>query len=79
MNGARLVTAIGVAIGSLVVGAIVLALVDLYIGGHGGRPLGHRPLFDADTLGVHVSVADAILLFVVLASVAATLWSSRAS
>jgi len=39
-----------------------LAVVDLYLSGHGLTPLGGRRLADVDALGVHLSVADAMLL-----------------
>jgi hypothetical protein len=41
--------------------ALVLALLDLYQSGHGQAPLS-RPWLDVETLGVHLSRADALFL-----------------
>jgi hypothetical protein len=49
----------GAAFGVLV--AIVLTIVDLYLSGHGRRPLG-APLFDWPAWGIHLSLADIIFL-----------------
>jgi hypothetical protein len=43
------------------VAAIALAIVDLYLAGHGLRPLS-TPWLDWPAAGIHLSVADAIFL-----------------
>lgn len=65
-RAARFLTAGSAAVASAVVMALVLAVVDLYLSGHGLTPLGDRRLVDVETLGVHLSAADATLLTVVL-------------
>lgn len=44
-----------------VVATIVLALLDLYLSGHGVRLL-TAPLVEWDAVGVHMSAADVLLL-----------------
>ena len=58
----RFLAAGAVAFASAFVVAITLAVVDLYLSGHGLTRLGGRRLADVDALGVHLSVADAMLL-----------------
>jgi hypothetical protein len=65
------------AIGTLFGGALILAVVDLYLGGHGARPLANRHLLDADALGIHVSVADGILLALVALVALSTAFGDR--
>ena len=49
----------GLAFGLLV--AIALTVVDLYLAGHGRRPLS-APLLDVPPLGIHLSLADVLFL-----------------
>jgi hypothetical protein len=57
----RFLTSLGAGAATGVLVAIVLAVADLYLSGHGHRPLG-APLVDWPTLGVHLSLADMIFL-----------------
>lgn len=50
--------------------AIALAVIDLYLSGHGLRPLS-APLLDWSAGGVHLSLAD--LIFLVAAALAAAI------
>ena len=71
----RLLIAFGTAIAAFVAGAIVITGVDLYLSGHGIRPLTGRPLSGALPIGVHLSVADAIVLILAFV-VGAAAWVS---
>ena len=63
--------AIGAAAAAGILGAIALAIIDLYMTGHGLGSL-TRETITWDPGGVHMSVADVILLaFVVTAAAAA--------
>ena len=66
--------AAGAAFGVLV--AIVLAIVDLYISGHGRKPLS-SPLIDWPSAGVHLSLADLVFLAAVVIGAALT-WRGTA-
>jgi hypothetical protein len=57
----RLLVSLGSGFVLAVLVGIVLAVVDLYLSGHGYRPLG-APLLDWPALGVHLSLADVIFL-----------------
>jgi hypothetical protein len=59
---ARLLVSLGagLALGLLV--ALVLTVADLYLSGHGYRSLA-APFLDAPMVGVHLSIADVLLLF----------------
>lgn len=57
----RLFLSVIAGVGSAVLVAISLAVVDLYLAGHGLRPLG-APWLDWPDAGVHLSVADVIFL-----------------
>jgi hypothetical protein len=52
---------LGAGAGFGVLVAIVLAVVDLYLSGHGHRPLG-ASLLDWPALGIHLSLSDLIFL-----------------
>jgi hypothetical protein len=66
----RILAGLAAAVSSAFVSAIALAVVDLYLSGHGATPLGNRPLADVDSLGVHLSVADGMLLTIVVVTFA---------
>ena len=68
----RFLAAAAAAVASAFVMAITLAVVDLYLSGHGMTPLGNRRLADVDAWGVHLSVADAMLLTIVAVVFAVT-------
>lgn len=72
----RLLLSFGAGIASALVVAIVIALVDLYLTGHGMAPL-NAPLVDWPAGGVHLSLADIIFLFA--AAVAAAITWRRTS
>jgi hypothetical protein len=67
----RILAGLAAAIASAFVTAIALAVFDLYLSGHGATPLGNRALADVGSLGVHLSVADGILLTTVALTFAA--------
>ena len=58
---ARLLGSLGAGLGSAVLVAMALTVVDLYQAGH-GQLLLSRPWLDVDRLGVHLSRADAVCL-----------------
>jgi hypothetical protein len=66
-----------VGFGTAILAAIALALVDLYLSGHGLRPLG-SPWLDWPAAGVHLSRADVILLGAVQLAAAVT-WRQSAT
>lgn len=55
----RLLLSLIAGLGSAVLVAIVLAIVDLYLTGHGFQSLS-GPLLDWPNVGVHLSLADVI-------------------
>ena len=57
----RLLLSLIAGFGSAVLVAVAIAVVDLYLAGHGLRPLG-APLVDWPGTGIHLSVADVIFL-----------------
>jgi hypothetical protein len=57
----RLLLSLIAGLGSAVLVAIAIAAVDLYLTGHGLRPL-NRPLLDWPGAGIHLSLADVIFL-----------------
>ena len=57
----RLLLSFGAGIASALVVAIVLAVIDLYLTGHGMAPL-NAPLIDWSAAGIHLSLADIIFL-----------------
>jgi hypothetical protein len=62
---------------SAVVVAIALAVVDLYLTGHGLEPLS-APLLEWSAAGIHLSLAD--LIFLVAAALAAAItWRRTAA
>jgi hypothetical protein len=73
----RLLASLGVGFGTAILAAIALAVVDLYLSGHGLRPLG-SPWLDWPAAGVHLSRADVILLGAVLLAAAVT-WRQSAT
>jgi hypothetical protein len=57
----RLLLSFGAGAGSAVLVAVVIAVVDLYLTGHGLTPL-NAPLLDWPAGGVHLSLADILFL-----------------
>jgi hypothetical protein len=66
----RLLLSFGAGLGSAVVVAIAISVVDLYLTGHGMAPL-NAPLLNWSSAGIHLSLAD--LLFLGAAALAAAL------
>ena len=58
---ARLLGSLGAALGSAILLALALTVIDLYQAGHGQLPLS-RPWLEWEGLGVHLSRADAVCL-----------------
>jgi hypothetical protein len=56
----RLIAAVLAGAGAFIVSAIVLAITDIYLSGHGMRTLGSRPLLVIQSVGMQLSVADCI-------------------
>jgi hypothetical protein len=73
----RVLASLGTGLGTAILVAIALAVVDLYLSGHGLLPLG-APWLDWPAAGVHLSRADAMLLGAVLLAVAVT-WRQSAT
>ena len=73
----RVLASLGAGLGTAIVVAIALAVVDLYLSGHGLRPLG-TPWDEWPAAGVHLSRADVILLGAVLSAVVLT-WRQSAT
>jgi hypothetical protein len=61
----RLLVSLAAGMGWGVLAAIVLTIIDLYLAGHGRRPL-NAPLIDVDWWGIHLSVADLLFLTTIL-------------
>jgi hypothetical protein len=57
----RLLLSLVAGLGSAVLVAIAVAVVDLYLTGHGLRPLS-APLLDWSAAGIHLSLAEVIFL-----------------
>jgi hypothetical protein len=68
---ARLLGSLRVGLGSAILLAIALTVVDLYQAGHGQRLLS-RPWLDLEVLGVHLSRADAVCLLAAVVGAALT-------
>lgn len=66
----RVLTTVAAGAAAGFVTLLTLAIADLYLSGHGGNPLS-RTLVDRPALGIHLSIADAIFLAVVVAGVVA--------
>lgn len=75
----KAVLVVAAALGGFVVAAVVLALLDIYLTGHGSRALGQRPVLDVNAIGVHLSVADiiALAIAILVATVASVARESR--
>ena len=73
----RLLASLGAGLGTAILAAIALAVVDLYLSGHGLPPLG-TPWLDWPAAGFHLSRADVILLGAVLLAVVLT-WRQSAT
>ena len=73
----RLLATLGAGFGTAILAAIALAVTDLYLSGHGLRPLG-APWLDRPAAGIHLSRADVILLGLVLVAVVVT-WRRSAT
>ena len=67
----RLLVSLGAGAVFGVLVALALAVVDLYLSGHGHRPIS-SPLVDWAAWGVHLSLADAIFLGAVAAGAVIT-------
>ena len=67
---ARLAMSFAAGMASALVVAILIAVVDLYLVGHGVAPL-NAPLVNWATAGVHLSLAD--LIFLAAAALAAAI------
>jgi hypothetical protein len=64
-------------VGSAVLIALSITIIDLYLAGHGLRPLS-APWLDSPAAGMHLSLADLILLGVgMLAGVIAWILTDR--
>jgi hypothetical protein len=74
---ARLLGSLGAALGSAVLLALALTVVDLYQAGHGQLPLS-RPWLELEGLGVHLSRADAVCLLGAMLGAALT-WRGTAA
>ena len=70
----RVVVSLGAGLGFAVLVAVALAVVELYLSGHGRTPLS-APLIDWPPLGVHLSWADVVLLGAAVIGVVLT-WRS---
>ena len=70
---ARLGIAVGVALGIAVLLAIVLAVLDLYLTGHGLASITAETITEP-AWGVHLSIADAVLLVVAASAAVLTWW-----
>ncbi len=57
----RLLLSFGAGVGSALVVAIAITVVDLYLTGHGMAPL-NEPLVNWSAGGIHLSLADIIFL-----------------
>ena len=57
----RFLVSLAAGIGTALVTAVALTVLDLYLTGHALGTVA-RPLLDLPALGVHLSIADAILL-----------------
>lgn len=67
----RLLLSFGAGMASAVVVAIVIAVVDLYLAGH-GLPVLSRPLLDWAAGGIHLSLADVLFLSAAVLAAAIT-------
>jgi hypothetical protein len=74
---ARLLGSLGAGLGSAVLVAMALTVVDLYQAGH-GQLLLSRPWLDVEGLGVHLSRADAACLVATVLG-AALAWRGTAA
>jgi hypothetical protein len=57
----RLGLSAAIALGTTIAGAVIIAIVDLYLTGHGYRSI-TREIAGDSVLGVHVSLGDIVLL-----------------
>jgi hypothetical protein len=73
----RLLFSFGAGVGSALVVAIAITIVDLYLTGHGMAPL-NAPLVDWPAAGIHLSLADVIFLGAA-ALAAAIMWRRTAA
>ncbi|MHB1311111.1 MAG: hypothetical protein ACYC3L_03760 [Gemmatimonadaceae bacterium] len=72
----RFVRVVLAMLGSILLAAIALVVVDLYLTGHGMRGLMGRPLLHS--LGAQLSVADGIALTIaIIAGSVAAFWKPR--
>jgi hypothetical protein len=74
---ARLLGSLGTGLGSAILLALALTVVDLYQAGHGQVQLS-RPWLDFEGLGVHLSRADAVCLLGAVLGAALT-WRGTAA
>jgi hypothetical protein len=74
---ARLLGSLGAALGSAVLLALALTVVDLYQAGH-GQLLLSRPWLELEALGVHLGRADAVCLLGAMLGAALT-WRGTAA
>ena len=73
----RLLLSFGAGVGSAVVVAIAITIVDLYLAGHGMAPL-NAPLVTWPAAGIHLSLADVIFLGAAALAAAST-WRRTAA
>jgi hypothetical protein len=73
----RLLASLAAGFGTAILAAIALAVVDLYLSGHGLRPL-TTPWVEWPAGGIYLSRADVILLGAVLVAVVIT-WRQAAT
>jgi hypothetical protein len=72
----RLLIAIAAAFAAGIIGVIGLAIIDLYMSGHGLGSL-TRETLTWEAGGVHMSTADVILMVFVAAAAAAGAWLGK--
>ena len=72
----RLGLSAAIALGTTIAGAIIIAIVDLYLTGHGYRSI-TREIASGSAWGMHVSLGDILLLTAAAAAGGLTFWLLR--